>query len=368
MMQIIIDGFVLLGISQLLTTSIYFAIHHRTRSGLLFIALFFCLACYVGFRYSALSDDISRVIYQLSLITPILLYAISRYLFKDDSHMQSSDWILILFFVISRMIIGGVYLGNATEFTPAMLLIAVYILPLGILIYFSVMAAFYTTQGYKSDLLVNRRTLRVYFVFSTLVFVVPRLLSGLIVYTLLLLDKERLSLSALPGVVEAVYLALLFFAFNQLIVLRHDGLTRLFREPKGLNQSAVKADSNAENTAAAPATDGALINNILKLMEVDKLYTKQGVTIAMLAIELGVHEQKLRQTINTEMGYRNFNQFLNHYRLEEASKLLKNSVVPISNVAFDVGYASLSSFNSVFKNHFGATPSEYRVKPNSEPT
>lgn len=367
MMQILIDAFVLLGISQLVTTSIYFAIHHRTRSGVLFIALFLCLACYVGYRYSALSDGISRIIYQMSLITPILLYAISRYLFKDESRMRSLDWVLILFFIVFRIVLGGFFLGTATESTPAMSLIGAYIMPLGILIYFSVMAAFYTTQGYREDLLENRRTLRVYFVFSTLVFVVPRLLSGLIVYTLLLLNGERLTLPAIPGLVEAVYLALLFFAFNQLIVLRHDGLTQLFREPEDLDKSSVDADSFGGNTGPGLGGDGALVSNILKSMEVQRLYTQQGFTIAMLANELGVNEQKLRQTINTKMGYRNFNQFLNHYRLNEASRLLKNSGTPISNIAFDVGYASLSSFNSVFKNHFGVTPTEYRVNPDSKP-
>jgi AraC-like DNA-binding protein len=60
------------------------------------------------------------------------------------------------------------------------------------------------------------------------------------------------------------------------------------------------------------------------------------------------------------MGYRNFNQFLNFYRLGEASKRLRETEAPVSAIAFEVGYASLSSFNSVFKNQFALTPTEYR--------
>ncbi len=48
-------------------------------------------------------------------------------------------------------------------------------------------------------------------------------------------------------------------------------------------------------------------------------------------------ESRLRKTINHEMGFRNFNQFLNHYRLAEASKRLKESEAPVSTIAFRGG-------------------------------
>ena len=60
------------------------------------------------------------------------------------------------------------------------------------------------------------------------------------------------------------------------------------------------------------------------------------------------------------MGYRNFNQFLNHYRIEEASRRLLESTVPVSTIALDIGYGSLSSFNAAFKARYNMTPTEYR--------
>ena len=361
-MQLLIDSFILLGISQLLTAAIYFAIHHRTRLGLLFIGLFFSLICYVSFRHSLLSLDALRILYQMSLLTPILLYAIARYLFIDGARMQWIDWLLIVYFVAMRIVFGGFYLQEANSTTPAIELIVAFIIPLGILIYFTAMAAFYTVRGYRADLLVNRRTLRVYFVFSALVFVMPRLVSGIIVYAYLLVSGVRLSVPDLPAVIEVIYLALLFLAFNLMIMRRHEGLAQLFNVPASFASAELREKPSQATVLEEPLREEeTMVGKILELMVGQKLYTRQGVTIAELARRLEIPEQKLRQTINSEMGYRNFNQFLNHYRLDEAGHLLRSSQAPISNIAFDVGYSSLSSFNSVFKSRFGVTPTEYRL-------
>ena len=67
--------------------------------------------------------------------------------------------------------------------------------------------------------------------------------------------------------------------------------------------------------------------------------------------------------INGSMGYRNFNQFLNHFRIQEASRRLVDRDtrrLPVLTIAIDVGYASLAPFNKAFKNIHGITPTEYR--------
>ncbi|MEO0369205.1 MAG: helix-turn-helix domain-containing protein, partial [Pseudomonadota bacterium] len=71
----------------------------------------------------------------------------------------------------------------------------------------------------------------------------------------------------------------------------------------------------------------------------------------------------LRQKINQELGYRNFNQFVNHYRIEEAGeRLRKDSRTPVLSVALDVGFRSISSFNTAFQSEFGVSPTKYRAE------
>ena len=107
----------------------------------------------------------------------------------------------------------------------------------------------------------------------------------------------------------------------------------------------------------------AELKRILDSMQKDKLYKEDGMTISTLSRHLGIHEYKLRHLINGELNYRNFNDFLNFYRIQEvAEKLAQNDEqkLPVLTLALDSGFRSLSSFNKAFKNKHGVTPTEFR--------
>ena len=46
-------------------------------------------------------------------------------------------------------------------------------------------------------------------------------------------------------------------------------------------------------------------------------------------------------------------------RLEQAARLLKEQKVNITQVAYVVGFSNLAHFSTVFRKHFGVSPSEY---------
>lgn len=357
-MQLFHDTFIVLALSQLITTSLYFILHHRNQSGLLFVALFVCLACYVAYPHSMFEEALDSYLYLVSLLTPMLLYAIARYLFLDGARMTAVDWCLLGYFVVARVLLGGFFFSRVGASDTV--LIAIYMLPLAILIYFAVMAAVFTTQGYRADLLENRRTLRVYFVIGTLLFIVPRLVLGLLVYSAMLFENAGFGPTGFPDWTHAVYIFLVFLAFNLLIFQRHEDLLKLFTETSVSPEAAEDGSPQKQASTEPGREETALARRITAMMSERRLYTRQGFTIADLARELCVHENQLRKAINNEMEFRNFNQFLNHYRLAEAGRLLRQSDAPVSRIAFDVGYASLSSFNSVFKHRFAQTPTEYR--------
>lgn len=111
-----------------------------------------------------------------------------------------------------------------------------------------------------------------------------------------------------------------------------------------------------------------LIAELLRRMRDERLYADHDLRVGTLAQLINIPEYKLRKKINQELGYRNFNQFVNHYRIEEAGvKLREDTRVPVLTVALDVGFRSISSFNSAFQAHFGLSPTKYRVEslPNS---
>lgn len=56
-----------------------------------------------------------------------------------------------------------------------------------------------------------------------------------------------------------------------------------------------------------------------------------------------------------------FSRWLSHVRLHKACELLTSSGDRnITDIAFDVGFSNLRSFQRSFKRHFGMTPVEYR--------
>jgi AraC-like DNA-binding protein/ligand-binding sensor protein len=58
----------------------------------------------------------------------------------------------------------------------------------------------------------------------------------------------------------------------------------------------------------------------------------------------------------------NFTDYLSRVRIEKAKNLLLNPNLRISEIAFEVGFQSLTHFNRVFKKILGQSPTEYREK------
>jgi len=52
-------------------------------------------------------------------------------------------------------------------------------------------------------------------------------------------------------------------------------------------------------------------------------------------------------------------------RLSKASKMLKVNSDRISEIAYDCGYESISTFNRAFKSQYGISPSQYRLNQNA---
>lgn len=58
----------------------------------------------------------------------------------------------------------------------------------------------------------------------------------------------------------------------------------------------------------------------------------------------------------------NFTDYLSRVRIEKAKNLLLNPNLRVSEIAFEVGFQSLTHFNRVFKKILGQSPTEYRTQ------
>ena len=55
-----------------------------------------------------------------------------------------------------------------------------------------------------------------------------------------------------------------------------------------------------------------------------------------------------------------FTEYVSRVRIEKAKNLLLNPNLRVSEVAFEIGFQSLTHFNRVFKKIVGQSPTEYR--------
>jgi len=105
---------------------------------------------------------------------------------------------------------------------------------------------------------------------------------------------------------------------------------------------------------------------LLDLMESEKPYLEPELSLADLARKLKIAPPLLSQVINTAFE-KNFNDFINAYRVEDFKNRLGNADVrhlTLLGVAFDCGFNSKATFNRAFRKHTGQSPSEYGASAN----
>ncbi|MEM1187530.1 MAG: AraC family transcriptional regulator [Pseudomonadota bacterium] len=130
----------------------------------------------------------------------------------------------------------------------------------------------------------------------------------------------------------------------------------------------LRADSWVEPVRSAPKaalspTEAAILAQLERALNDDRIHMQPGLTIGGLARHLGTGEHVLRRVINSGMGHRNFNDFLHAWRIREACDELsrpEHARQPVLSVAMKVGYNSIGAFNRAFKARVGMTPTAYR--------
>lgn len=108
--------------------------------------------------------------------------------------------------------------------------------------------------------------------------------------------------------------------------------------------------------------DALLFEEITKYIVTEKQYLEPQISLSIVSKTIGQSTQKTSEVIN-QYATKNFNDFVNYYRIQEAKKLLiaeNTKHHTISAIAFDAGFSSLSSFNSAFKKFEKQTPSAFR--------
>ena len=84
------------------------------------------------------------------------------------------------------------------------------------------------------------------------------------------------------------------------------------------------------------------------------------ITVQTLADHLGIHRSYL-MSIFRQQTHMSVKKYINRMRITQATILLTNSDLSVTEIAFQVGYNSRQNFYVAFEKTFGCSPSQFRV-------
>ena len=305
----------------------------------------------------------------VSVGNAVLFWVFVRALFDDDFALRPvhvASWLAVAALAALNCAIVA---GSASVLAPVIMGIqrAVPLL-------FAVLAAMAAASQWRADLVEGRRRLRVFIVVAGVGYSLGMLAVRL--------ASPRGQLSG-PSATADVAMLLLIAAVVAWRMVRLAG-SELFPAaqapatiplpPLPAPQPPVEApaDPPPPEPEPGPASDPAedrLADSLHQAMAVEHAYRSEDLSIAALAARLSVPEYRLRRLINQRLGHRNFNAYVNGFRLAEAMAALADPSkreLPVLTIALTAGFQSIGPFNRAFKAATGLTPTEFRRKKLAE--
>lgn len=234
---------------------------------------------------------------------------------------------------------------------------------------FSGLAAAAAASRWRDDLVEGRRRLRAFIVVAGIAYTLATLVARLGS------PQGRMS-SAMASLDVAGLLVMAAVVSWQLLRLTGSELfpsalhsTPALADPLGdavttpVAATDVEREDHAESPPPPDPAELRLAGTLERLMAEEHVYRSGNISVASLAARLAVPEYRLRRLINRRLGFRNFNAYVNAFRLDEARTALADPArrsLAVLTIALDAGFQSIGPFNRAFKSATGLTPSEFR--------
>jgi len=311
------------------------------RYSLLLIAAMASVFLTTGSEELRINGDLAVPLRLFDMFNAVFIWWLGLSLFDDEFKLGKREWLVAFLYLCVALPSRLYYLGFDTPWHPVLNLppSIISLLMMGHL-------AWRAFVGHREDLIERRRRVRIWFAIAVASVLVMSIVA------------ERLAVHI--GVLEAETIWITYMFTFPLSLWALLWLTRMHPEMLAFKEdnAAVVDDSQLD------PRDRAAYQRLVEIMEKQRAYTNQGLTIGSLARQVGIPSHQLRNLINKSMGYRNFSSFLNFYRIAEVKRslaVLENRRIPILTLAMDAGFSSLAPFNRAFKATEGQTPTEFRT-------
>ena len=153
-----------------------------------------------------------------------------------------------------------------------------------------------------------------------------------------------------------------FFGIEMLLAFCLFGLGYIgYVAPEFFMLPALPKEKPAERQDFVRFDDQAELQRLRDAFMRDQLHTRSGLTLEDVAAHLQLPPRYISYLINTYFNT-NFNGYVNNFRVEEVIRKLADPAEQhktILGLALDAGFSSKSTFNQVFKQHTGKSPSQF---------
>ena len=107
----------------------------------------------------------------------------------------------------------------------------------------------------------------------------------------------------------------------------------------------------------------ALMERVMKYM--NEHLADPDLNVEKLTEDVGISRAQLHRKLKEIAGV-SAGEFIRNLRLEQAARLIEEGQINITQVAYSVGFSNQTHFSTVFKKHYGMSPSEYAETKRNE--
>lgn len=197
---------------------------------------------------------------------------------------------------------------------------------------------FYKISKYSRNIKLSA-VFRVGYVFAILITVM----------TVICLAGDFFSMQVVRG---SVFVANIFICSVYIVSRRHPSYNRMLK---------IEIEKAAYSHSYIKGIDiESVVDSLYRLMDEDKAFADEDLTLKKLADELDITTHQLSQILNERIK-KNFSTFINEYRINEAKELLIEELDrSILSISIAVGFNSYTTFCTTFSKMAGISPSQYR--------
>lgn len=327
-------------------------------------------------KTAQIPGDLWPISVNVSIAYPICLFLYTKYITKKHSKFNRKDLFHLIPLLIGISIVSVFYSPEITNLNEFALHYSNLVLPRTIVGWFFdvclwgySIAALIGVYRYKKQIshLYSFKSNRINLIWLQFV-----IISFLIFYHFIIIVSAFQINTAL---IEHIELFRSGTLLGFLYILSFGGLRQqqLISEDEEINLNTIatlqkSADKQYLKSSLKDEQAEEYLKQLIDFMNTSGIWKDNELSIAKVADQSGISRHYVTQILNQYLQ-KNFNTFVNEYRIEYAKKLMNSEKYrnwSIVAIAYESGFNSKATFNSFFKKYTSMTPTEYKNQVTAE--